>query len=112
MDHIPPYAAVSETVRVAKQVAHAGVAAYVNAVLRALERQRGAMSLPEASTDLLAYLTITQSHPRWVVERWLARYGPQQTMAMCQANNIRPPLDVRVNLTTRHTRASPGLAEH
>ena len=97
MDHLPPYAAVSETVQVAKQVGHAGVVAYVNAVLRALERQRGAMSLPEASTDLLAYLTITQSHPRWVVERWLAHYGPQRTVAMCQANNIRPPLTVRVN---------------
>jgi 16S rRNA (cytosine967-C5)-methyltransferase len=97
MDHMPPYAAVSETVRLAKQVAHTGVAAYVNAVLRALERQRDALSLPEAHEDLLAYLTITQSHPRWLVERWLVRYGPQQTMAMCAANNLRPPLVVRVN---------------
>jgi 16S rRNA (cytosine967-C5)-methyltransferase len=97
MDHLPPYAAVSETVQVAKQVGHAGVVAYVNAVLRAMERQRGAMSFPEASTDLLAYLTITQSHPHWMVERWLVDYGPQRTMAMCQANNVRPPLTVRVN---------------
>lgn len=35
MDHLPPYAAVSETVQLAKQVGHAGVVAYVNAVLRA-----------------------------------------------------------------------------
>jgi 16S rRNA (cytosine967-C5)-methyltransferase len=97
MDHIPPYAAVSETVRLTKQVAHAGAVAYVNAVLRTLERQRGAVSLPEAQTELLAYLTITQSHPRWLVERWLERYGPQQTMAMCHADNLRPPLVVRVN---------------
>jgi 16S rRNA (cytosine967-C5)-methyltransferase len=98
MDHIPPYAAVSETVRLAKQVTHTGVAAYVNAVLRALQRRRDAVSLPEADADLLAYLTITQSHPRWLVERWLERYGPQQTISMCQANNLRPPLVVRVNL--------------
>jgi 16S rRNA (cytosine967-C5)-methyltransferase len=97
MDHLPPYAAVSETVQLAKQVGHAGVVAYVNAVLRALERQRGTMSLPEIATDLLAYLTITQSHPRWLVERWLAAYGPQQAVAMCQADNMRPPLMVRVN---------------
>ena len=97
LDHLPPYAAVSETVQLAKQVDHAGVVAYVNAVLRALERQRGAMSLPEASTDLMAYLTITQSHPGWLVERWLAHYGSQQTVAMCQADNMRPPLMVRVN---------------
>jgi 16S rRNA (cytosine967-C5)-methyltransferase len=97
MDHLPPYAAVSETVQLAKQVSHAGVVGYVNAVLRALERKRGAMSLPEASTDLLDYLTITQSHPRWLVERWLAHYGPEQTVRMCQADNQRPPLTVRVN---------------
>jgi 16S rRNA (cytosine967-C5)-methyltransferase len=97
MDHIPAYAAVSETVQLAKQIGHAGVVAYVNAVLRSLERQRGAISPPEAHTDLLAYLTITQSHPRWLVDRWLMHYGPQQTMAMCHANNMRPPLVVRVN---------------
>ena len=97
MDHLPPYAAVSETVQLAKRVGHAGVVAYVNAVLRSLERQRGGMSLPEASADLLAYLIITQSHPRWLVERWLASYGPQQAVAMCQADNMRPPLMVRVN---------------
>jgi 16S rRNA (cytosine967-C5)-methyltransferase len=97
MDRIPPYAAVSETVQLAKELAHAGVAAYVNAVLRAVGRGREALSPPQACDDLLAYLTITQSHPRWLVDRWLDRYGPQQTMAMCQAGNIRPPLVVRVN---------------
>jgi 16S rRNA (cytosine967-C5)-methyltransferase len=111
MDHIPPYAAVSETVRLAKQVGHAGVVAYVNAVLRALGRQRGAVSLPGAQEDRLAYLTITQSHPRWLVERWLDRYGPQQTMAMCHADNLRPPFVVRVNpLRTTRARLLHSLA--
>src|SRR5919109_780139 len=97
MDHLPPYAAVSETVQLAKQVGHAGVVAYVNAVLRSLERRRTTLSPPDAQQDLLAYLTITASHPRWLVERWLERYGPEQTMVMCDANNTRPPLVVRVN---------------
>jgi 16S rRNA (cytosine967-C5)-methyltransferase len=97
MDHIPPYAAVSETVQLAKQVGHAGVVAYVNAVLRSLAYRHGTLSLPDARHDLLGYLTITESHPRWLVDRWLARYGPQQTVEMCQANNMRPPLVVRVN---------------
>ena len=97
MERIPRYAAVSETVRLAKQVGHPGVAAYVNAVLRALERQREATAFPEADDDLTAYLVVTQSHPAWLVERWLGRYGPEQTVAMCQANNERPPLVVRAN---------------
>jgi 16S rRNA (cytosine967-C5)-methyltransferase len=97
MERIPQYAAVSETVRLAKQVGHPGVVAYVNAVLRSMQRQREATSLPEAHDDLMAYLVVTQSHPAWLVERWLGRYGPEQTIAMCQADNERPPLVVRAN---------------
>jgi 16S rRNA (cytosine967-C5)-methyltransferase len=97
MDHLPPYVAVNETVQLAKQVGHAGVVAYVNAVLRALERKGGLMSFPEAHRDLLGFLTVTQAHPRWLVERWLAHYGPQRTTAMCLANNLHPPLVLRVN---------------
>jgi 16S rRNA (cytosine967-C5)-methyltransferase len=97
MDRIPSYAAVSETVRLAKQVSHGGVASYVNAVLRAVDRQRGRRLLPTPEDDLLAYLTITQSHPSWLVERWIACYGSEQAMAMCRANNLRPPLVVRAN---------------
>lgn len=97
MERIPVHAAVNETVRLARQVEHVGVAGFVNAVLRSLARQRDALALPRESEDLLAYLTITQSHPRWLVERWVARYGAQRTVAMCQANNQLPPLVVRVN---------------
>jgi 16S rRNA (cytosine967-C5)-methyltransferase len=97
MDHIPAYAAVSETVQLAKQVGHAGVVAFINAVLRALERQRQSVHLPEQETDLIGYLTITESHPRWLIDRWLPREGAERTVMMCRANNRIPPLVVRAN---------------
>jgi 16S rRNA (cytosine967-C5)-methyltransferase len=97
MDHIPSYAAVSETVQLAKQVGHAGVVAFINAVLRALERQRQAILLPEQETDLMGYLTITEAHPRWLIDRWLQREGAARTVMMCQANNRVPSLVVRTN---------------
>lgn len=97
MDRIPPYAAVDENVKLAKQVGHAGIVAFVNAVLRTLGRQRGSLPLPNQTDDLVTYLTIAQSHPRWLVERWLARDGRQRTEAMCHANNTPPRLAVRVN---------------
>jgi 16S rRNA (cytosine967-C5)-methyltransferase len=97
MDRIPPYAAVSETVRLAKQVGHPGVVAYVNAVLRSLARQHATLRLPEAQDDLVGYLVVTQSHPRWLVDRWLKRHGPERTLAMCHANNRQPCLVLRVN---------------
>jgi 16S rRNA (cytosine967-C5)-methyltransferase len=35
-------------------------------------------------------LAILYSHPTWLVERWLARFGEQRTLALLDANN-RPP---------------------
>jgi 16S rRNA (cytosine967-C5)-methyltransferase len=108
MDRMPSYAAVSETVGLAKQVGHAGIAAFVNAVLRSLERKRASLSLPQPDDDLISHLTITQSHPYWLVERWLAHHGAQRTTAMCRANNSLPPFVVRAN---RLRTTSEGLMD-
>jgi 16S rRNA (cytosine967-C5)-methyltransferase len=97
MQRIPAFAAVSETVQLAKRVGHPGVVAYVNAVLRSLQRQLGNTALPKAEDGLATHLVVTQSHPSWLVERWLEQHGAEQTVAMCQANNLPPPLVVRVN---------------
>jgi 16S rRNA (cytosine967-C5)-methyltransferase len=108
MERMPSYAAVSETVGLAKQVGHAGIAGFVNAVLRSLARQRASLSLPQPDADLRAYLTITQSHPYWLVERWLTHYGAQRATTMCWANNSLPPLVVRAN---RLRTTSEGLMD-
>jgi 16S rRNA (cytosine967-C5)-methyltransferase len=97
MQRIPAFAAVSETVRLARQIEHAGVAAYVNAVLRSVARHQDVLYPPSEAEDPRAYLTISLSHPQWLIERWLARYGQRRTVAMCQANNRLPPFVVRVN---------------
>ena len=42
-------------------------------------------------------LSVIHSHPAWLVRRWLGRYGPEATAARLAANNLIPPLTVRVN---------------
>ena len=38
------------------------------------------------------------SHPRWIVEKWLTELGSiKEVEALCRANNIEPPLTIRVN---------------
>ncbi|MFQ5746381.1 MAG: hypothetical protein ACE5HF_04075, partial [Gemmatimonadota bacterium] len=32
-------------------------------------------------------LAVRTSHPDWMVERWIARYGPGRTRAICEAHN-------------------------
>ena len=45
------------------------------------------------------------SHPHWVVRRWLARFGVEETKKLLIAGNERPPLTLRIN----KLKTEPGL---
>ncbi|MCS7172289.1 MAG: 16S rRNA (cytosine(967)-C(5))-methyltransferase RsmB [Armatimonadetes bacterium] len=94
LDRVPAYAAVHESVELARRHGHRGTAALVNAVLRRLERE-GEPPPPEDPVEALA---VRQSHPRWLVERWVARWGVEEAELLCAANNRTPPAFLRVNL--------------
>jgi 16S rRNA (cytosine967-C5)-methyltransferase len=54
---------------------------------------------PASGTDRagwLAYLSVTLSHPEWLVARWLDRHGPEAAASWCQFNNAAPSVTVRV----------------
>jgi 16S rRNA (cytosine967-C5)-methyltransferase len=84
-------------VALVKTSRYKGLAALVNGVLRNYLRVGPDLALPDPQQDLPAYLVVEYSHPRWLVERWLPRFGPERTMAILKAANGRPPLTVRVN---------------
>jgi len=37
------------------------------------------------------------SHPLWVIKRWIKRFGYENTLKICIANNTIPPLTIRTN---------------
>ncbi len=96
LTRIPHFAAVDETVSLARQVGAGSGAGYVNAVLRALSRQ-GAPRPPDPAVDPLAYWTGAGSHPAWLAARWLSRLGPLEAGELMAANNRTPPLTLAVN---------------
>lgn len=64
-----------------------------NAVLRSLDREGGEEArFPDLKSDPLGHLTSWGSHPRWLVERWLSRWGIAKTRALVEENNTQPPL--------------------
>jgi 16S rRNA (cytosine967-C5)-methyltransferase len=69
---------------------------FTNAVLRRLAAGE-APALPGVESDPVLALSVIHSHPAWLVRRWLGRYGPVDTAARLAANNLIPPLTVRVN---------------
>jgi len=97
---VPAYAAVNESVALVKK-GHGGRASFVNAVLRSLERGRERLPWPAGETP--EALSVRFSHPPWLIERWLARLGPAETVALLEKNNTPPALTLRVN-TLKTTR--------
>lgn len=96
LTRVPHFAAVDETVSLAREVGAGRASGYVNAVLR---RVAGEPKRPEpdAARDPLAYWTGPGSHPAWLAERWLRRLGRDAAAALMTANNQVPPLVVVVN---------------
>ena len=101
LERVPARATVHEAVQLARRYGHAGTAALVNAVLRRLADQ-GERPLPDES-DPAARIVVEHSHPRWLVDRWLQRFGTRDAIALCRTNNTPAPIFARVN----RLRASP-----
>jgi 16S rRNA (cytosine967-C5)-methyltransferase len=95
LDRVPDHAAVDEAVKLANKYGHPGTAGLVNGVLRRLADERDAHPPPEG--DDLASLSAWGSHPEWLVERWLERFGVEATRALMLANNRPARLGLRVN---------------
>jgi 16S rRNA (cytosine967-C5)-methyltransferase len=97
-DSVPDAPAVDQTVRSAHVLGAGRAAGFVNAVLRRLVQRAPEIPLPALATDPLGHLEHALGLPRWIAERWLARYGPDEAAALAAASNDVPPLTVRANL--------------
>jgi 16S rRNA (cytosine967-C5)-methyltransferase len=96
MDRVPARAVVNESVNLAKKRFHTGVASLVNGVLRSYIRRPEGVAWPE-KRDMAKYISIIYSHPQWMVERWIRRYGAEATQTLCDFNNKPAELWVRAN---------------
>lgn len=93
MDSVPSYAAVSQSVELARRHAGRGAAGLVNAVLRRVAAGGdGPENFPTFHGDPRGFLSSWGSHPRWLVDRWLGRWTPEEVRALVEADNRRPPV--------------------
>ena len=94
MRSVPAYAAIAQTVELAKQRHGMGASRLANAVLRRVDREREQLALPAVS-DPVEALALRWSHPRWLVARWVARWGAAETEQLLAANNSEAPTVLR-----------------
>ncbi len=95
LERVPRHAAVDTAVTLGRRIAGARVGGFVNAVLRKLAEQGVESGEPGAGPGNAESLGTEYSHPAWLVDRWLARFGPEDTEKLLQANNTRPPLVIQ-----------------
>jgi 16S rRNA (cytosine967-C5)-methyltransferase len=95
MGSVPPYAAVSQSVELVREAGAPRAAGLVNGILQNLRRRHAEIPFPDFRTDPAGWLTTAGSHPRWLVERWLERWGADEARALVEANNRRPELYLR-----------------
>jgi 16S rRNA (cytosine967-C5)-methyltransferase len=103
LERIPARAAVNESVELVKRAKKRSAATLINAVLRRLanEAPHHADELVPASLSTTERLGILHSHPTWMVERWLSRFGEARTIRLLDANNRAPRLGCAVHETSR-----------
>ena len=111
LDRIPARAIVGDAAELARRGGKASAVGFVNAVLRRLaERPLPALPPrpvppggasagdPQALREAeLEYLSVTLSHPRWLVARWLSRMGFDAVERWCAFDNERAPITLRAN---------------
>ena len=83
LSRVPSHAAVSTAVELARETVGEGSTGYVNQALRNLNRETGN---EKRETD---------THPRWLVDRWRARFGDLESSELLAWNDTRPPLIIQ-----------------
>jgi 16S rRNA (cytosine967-C5)-methyltransferase len=94
MGSVPAYAAIAQTVELAKRRHGLGASKLVNAVLRRTDRERDELNVPVPSEADEA-LSLRYSHPRWLIARWIERMGEQDTERLLALNNAEAPIVIR-----------------
>jgi 16S rRNA (cytosine967-C5)-methyltransferase len=87
MDRIPAHAVLNESVELCRAAGQPHAAGMVNAILRKLAAAQKPgtriFESPAAFAERLA-------HPYWLVERWVAAYGREAALAICEYDQHEP----------------------
>jgi 16S rRNA (cytosine967-C5)-methyltransferase len=87
MDRIPAHAALSESVELCRAAGHPHATGMVNAILRKLA---AAQPPAERVFESTAAFAERLGHPRWLVERWVAQFGRETALRICEADQTEP----------------------
>jgi 16S rRNA (cytosine967-C5)-methyltransferase len=113
LDRIPQRAALFESVELVKRARKRSAAPFVNAVLRKIGKQ--SYDPTGASAHSAQELAVLNSHPLWLIERWVSEYGFETARRICDYDQTIPATAIRLRapvpdhqLTQEGIHLSPG----
>lgn len=97
LTNVPAYAAVDESVELAKTLNRSWSAGYVNAVLRRIAREKDFISFVPFQKDPVEHIALSHSFTRWMAEKLISQYGDVEAHEIAKSLNKISPLTIRVN---------------
>lgn len=92
-DNIPDYAAINESVELAKKLFGDKISKFINGVLRSFQRNKQIDYPP----DKVSELALKYSFPDQLIKSWIDLWGIPATTELCRFYNQAPLLSVRIN---------------
>ena len=99
LDRVPDSAAVDEAVKLTRAMGMEAACGFINAVLRNLSRGKDEIAWPDREADPMTYLSVMGSMPRWLVDKLVAAYGPEEAGRVILYREEEHPVCVRPNFT-------------
>lgn len=106
MAAVPDYAAIHQAGELCRSEVSRQLVPYVNGLLQNVARRLAGPAetredrlrtlFPPRDTDPRGFLATYHSHPRWLIDRWLPRFGLTACEALCRHNNRVAPLTFHV----------------
>jgi 16S rRNA (cytosine967-C5)-methyltransferase len=87
LDRIPAHAVLSDSVELCRAAGQPHATGMVNAVLRKLA---AAQKPGQRVFESVAAFSERLGHPQWLVERWVAAYGREAALEICEADQREP----------------------
>ncbi len=95
LQRIPDYAAIDQAVLMTRAHKFAGLSGFVNGTLRTIARNKPNLTPPQSRGETVDEIATLYSHPVWLVERWIKRFGAANTRDICVFNNQESALSLR-----------------
>ena len=107
LGRIPAHAAINESVNLVLRSRKSSARGFVNAILR-----KASAEIPDLKfEDPILKVSVTTSHPEWLVSKWVADFGFEVAAAICNANNeqVSPAFRLTAKYFAEFGRSDAGI---